>query len=132
MASTSTGTTSSTGTSTGSNRKRSLPSDSDPPPRPKKQKKETNLDTLTAELQKEVGYLKDSLINLREFFIDERLAKKGAELGYTVLLEKCNTILDGENPTPSALAAFQVRFANMFESEEVLRGRVTPSVLPCW
>ena len=130
MASTYTGATSSTGPSAGSNRKRVVSLGGDLP-NPKKQKKQNKLDKLKADLKEQVGILKDQLINFRKFLLDEQVAKKGAERGYTTLLFRCNMILSGENPTPPDLAMFQVHFANEYESEEVLRIRMDQGVLPC-
>ena len=129
MASTFTGATSSISPKAGSNRKRVLSSGGDLP-NPKKPKKQNRLDNLKADLKAQVGFLKDQLINFRKFLLDEQVAKKGAERGYIALLEECNTILQGENPTLTTLATFQVHFANQFESEEVLRIRMDQGVLP--
>ena len=71
------------------------------------------------------------LENIKKFLLDEKFAKGTTEFGYTVLLDGCNTILTGENPTQSVLALFKVHFADHFESEEVLRSRVGQGVLPC-
>ena len=114
MASTSTGSTSSTGPSTGSNR--------------------TKLDKLKAELQGQVGDLRDKLICFQEFLLDEEFAQKRAKFVYIALLGQCSIILTGENPTDSILAQFKAHkahFANMLESKEGLRSPMDQCVLPC-
>jgi len=82
MASTFTGATSSTGPSIGSTRKRMLPPGVDPPPSPKKPKKQTKLDKLKAELEGQVGKLRDKLENVKKFLLNEKFAKETAEHGY--------------------------------------------------
>ena len=90
MASTFTGATSSTTPSTGSNRKRFLSPNANPPPSPKKQKKQTKLDKLKAELQGQLGNLRDQLTNAREVLLDEEFAHKHAKTVYITLLGACN------------------------------------------
>ncbi len=125
MASTVTG----TGASTGSSRKRKVKSDGNMRD-PKRQKKETaKLENLKAELQVSVGKLKTELVTFQEFLLDENVAKKDAKFGYINLLMRCNNILNGDNPNDTALAVFNEPFADNFESEDVLRSRMSPSVL---
>jgi len=50
---------------------------------------------------------------------------------YIALLDSCDTILGGENPTHPDLALFKVHFADKFESEEVLYSLMDQGVLLC-
>lgn len=114
MASIFTGATSSTGSSTGS---------TDP-------STGGNVDKLKAKLKGQVGKLKTELIDVRAFLLDERVAKRCAKVRYLALQKGCDDILTEEDPTHSVLALFKAPFA-VFESEEVLRSRISAGVLPC-
>jgi len=120
----------STGSSTGS-RKRMLPPGGGVQSSPKKQKRQPKLDKLRANLQEQVGKLHGILIDERDLLLKKEFAKEDAEAAYNILLSACKKLLTGTDPSQLHLVRFKGHFADLFESEKTLRGRVHQCVLPC-